>query len=132
MTEMYLAFVKEPFEIKLGACGMVVPNAAKTKIFNPEINASLPRNQCVGICILGDQIMKGYLNDLEATKRMIVAPAGLDVLLLTHPEVCASVVVSSKPITDSKPYVITKKDVHFDSNGLSSTRVDNTAKTRRP
>ncbi|GJU32823.1 F-box domain containing protein [Tanacetum coccineum] len=41
-------------------------------IFNPEINASLPRNQCVGICILGDQIMKGYLNDLEATKRMIV------------------------------------------------------------
>ncbi|GJR83469.1 retrovirus-related pol polyprotein from transposon TNT 1-94 [Tanacetum coccineum] len=36
------------------------------------------------------------------------------------------------PITVSQPHVITKKDVNFDSNGLSSTRVDNTAKTRRP
>ncbi|GJW87450.1 retrovirus-related pol polyprotein from transposon TNT 1-94 [Tanacetum coccineum] len=35
-------------------------------------------------------------------------------------------------ITVSKPHVITKKDVNTDSNGLSSTRVDNTAKTRRP
>ncbi|GJR93000.1 hypothetical protein Tco_0265174 [Tanacetum coccineum] len=30
------------------------------------------------------------------------------------------------------PHVITKKDVNSDSNGLSSTGVDNTAKTRRP
>ncbi|GJR33704.1 hypothetical protein Tco_1209388 [Tanacetum coccineum] len=36
------------------------------------------------------------------------------------------------PITVSQPHVITKKDVNSDSNGLSSTRVDNTAKTRRP
>ncbi|GJZ57260.1 hypothetical protein Tco_0612754 [Tanacetum coccineum] len=36
------------------------------------------------------------------------------------------------PITVSQPHVITKKDVNFDSNGLSSTGVDNTAKTRRP
>ncbi|GJT89972.1 hypothetical protein Tco_1078817 [Tanacetum coccineum] len=36
------------------------------------------------------------------------------------------------PITVSQPYVITKKDVNSDSNGLSSTRIDNTAKTRRP
>nr|GFB20383.1 hypothetical protein [Tanacetum cinerariifolium] len=36
-----------------------------------------------------------------------------------------------KPITGSQPYVITKKDVNSDLNGLSSTGVDNT-KTRRP
>ncbi|GKA49840.1 hypothetical protein Tco_0742913 [Tanacetum coccineum] len=40
--------------------------------------------------------------------------------------------VRTKPITVSQPYVITKKDVNYDSNGLSSTGVDNTAKTRRP
>ncbi|GKA20201.1 retrovirus-related pol polyprotein from transposon TNT 1-94 [Tanacetum coccineum] len=35
-----------------------------------------------------------------------------------------------KPITVSQPHVITKKDVNSDSTSLSSTRVDNTAKTR--
>ncbi|GKB32888.1 hypothetical protein Tco_0872289 [Tanacetum coccineum] len=40
--------------------------------------------------------------------------------------------VRTKPITVSQPYVITKKDVNSDSNGLSSTGIDNTAKTRRP
>nr|GEU45963.1 hypothetical protein [Tanacetum cinerariifolium] len=37
----------------------------------------------------------------------------------------------TKPITILQPPVITKKDVNSDSNGLSSTRVNNT-KTRRP
>nr|GEZ67422.1 retrovirus-related Pol polyprotein from transposon TNT 1-94 [Tanacetum cinerariifolium] len=37
----------------------------------------------------------------------------------------------TKPITVSQPPVITKKDVNFDLNGLSSTGVDST-KTRRP
>ncbi|GJW31290.1 hypothetical protein Tco_0051322 [Tanacetum coccineum] len=32
----------------------------------------------------------------------------------------------------SQPRVITKQDVNSDSNGLSSTRIDNIAKTRRP
>nr|GEX32208.1 hypothetical protein [Tanacetum cinerariifolium] len=39
--------------------------------------------------------------------------------------------VRTKPITVSQPPVFTKKVVNSDSNGLSSTRVDNT-KTRRP
>ncbi|GJT18799.1 hypothetical protein Tco_0877505 [Tanacetum coccineum] len=39
--------------------------------------------------------------------------------------------IRTNPITVSQPYVITKKDVNSDSNGLSSTGVDNTAKTRR-
>nr|GEY10728.1 hypothetical protein [Tanacetum cinerariifolium] len=37
----------------------------------------------------------------------------------------------TKPITVSQPPVITKKDVNSNSNGLSSTGIDNT-KTRRP
>ncbi|GKC75248.1 hypothetical protein Tco_1126022, partial [Tanacetum coccineum] len=40
--------------------------------------------------------------------------------------------VRTNPITVLQLYVITKKDVNSDSNGLSSTGVDNTAKTRRP
>nr|GEU52224.1 reverse transcriptase domain-containing protein [Tanacetum cinerariifolium] len=40
--------------------------------------------------------------------------------------------VRTKSITVSQHHGITKKDVKFDSNGLSFTRVDNTAKTRRP
>ncbi|GJW00308.1 hypothetical protein Tco_1555559 [Tanacetum coccineum] len=40
--------------------------------------------------------------------------------------------VRTNPIIVSQPHVITKKDVNSDSNGLSSTRVDITTKTRRP
>ncbi|GJR39279.1 hypothetical protein Tco_1214963 [Tanacetum coccineum] len=40
--------------------------------------------------------------------------------------------VRTNSITVSQPHVITKKDVNCDSNGISSTGVDNTAKTRRP
>ncbi|GJV04646.1 hypothetical protein Tco_1338215 [Tanacetum coccineum] len=40
--------------------------------------------------------------------------------------------VRTNPITVSQPHVVTKEDVNSDSNGLSSTGVDNTAKTRRP
>nr|GEZ98976.1 hypothetical protein [Tanacetum cinerariifolium]GFA06519.1 hypothetical protein [Tanacetum cinerariifolium] len=40
--------------------------------------------------------------------------------------------VRIKPITVSQPNVIHKHQANFDSNGFSSTRVNNTAKTRRP
>nr|GEW30092.1 retrotransposon protein, putative, unclassified [Tanacetum cinerariifolium] len=40
--------------------------------------------------------------------------------------------VRTNPIIVSQPHVIIKKDVNSDSNGLSSTGVDNTAKTKRP
>ncbi|KAK8581086.1 hypothetical protein V6N13_144128 [Hibiscus sabdariffa] len=67
---MCLGFAKEPFEIKSGACGTVVRNA-EMKIVDPDTGSSLPRNQAGEICIKGDQIMKGYLNDPEATARTI-------------------------------------------------------------
>ncbi|KAM7483541.1 hypothetical protein LguiB_008124 [Lonicera macranthoides] len=67
---MCLAFAKEPFEIKSGACGTVVRNAVM-KIVDPETGASLPRHQPGEICIRGDQIMKGYLNDPKSTELTI-------------------------------------------------------------
>jgi 4-coumarate--CoA ligase len=70
VLSMCLAFAKEPFEIKSGACGTVVRNA-EMKIVDPDTGDSLPHNQAGEICIRGDQIMKGYLNDPEATERTI-------------------------------------------------------------
>ncbi|GKD98058.1 integrase, catalytic region, zinc finger, CCHC-type containing protein [Tanacetum coccineum] len=40
--------------------------------------------------------------------------------------------VRTNPITVSQPHVVPKKDVNSNLNGSSSTRVDNTSKTRRP
>nr|BAJ17664.1 4-coumarate:CoA ligase [Gynura bicolor] len=126
---MCLAFAKEPYDIKSGACGTVVRNA-EMKIVDPDTGLSLPRNQRGEICIRGDQIMKGYLNDPESTKNTIdadgwlhtgdigliddddelfivdrlkelikykgfqVAPAELEALLLTHPDISDAAVVS--------------------------------------
>ncbi|KAK7262028.1 hypothetical protein RIF29_28356 [Crotalaria pallida] len=67
---MSLAFAKEPIDSKPGACGTVVRNA-EVKIIDPETGKSLPRNESGEICIRGDQIMKGYVNDREATERTI-------------------------------------------------------------
>uniref|UniRef100_A0A803NEL3 4-coumarate--CoA ligase n=1 Tax=Chenopodium quinoa TaxID=63459 RepID=A0A803NEL3_CHEQI len=67
---MCLAFAKEPMDVKSGSCGTVVRNA-ELKIVDPDTGLSLPRNQSGEICIRGSQIMKGYLNDPEATANTI-------------------------------------------------------------
>ncbi|KAJ4748016.1 4-coumarate:CoA ligase [Rhynchospora pubera] len=67
---MCLAFAKEPYPVKSGSCGTVVRNA-ELKIVDPETGVSLGRNKPGEICIRGEQIMKGYLNDPMATKNTI-------------------------------------------------------------
>ncbi|XP_022997404.1 4-coumarate--CoA ligase 2-like [Cucurbita maxima] len=128
VLSMCLGFAKEPFEFKSGACGTVVRNA-EMKIIHPETGVSLPRNHPGEICIRGSQIMKGYLNNKEATEKTIdkngwlhtgdlgfiddddeifivdrlkelikykgyqVAPAELEALLTSNPNVSSAAVV---------------------------------------
>ncbi|BAF23267.1 4-coumarate--CoA ligase 1 [Oryza sativa Japonica Group] len=76
VLSMCLAFAKEPFKVKSGACGTVVRNA-ELKIIDPDTGKSLGRNLPGEICIRGQQIMKGYLNNPEATKNTIDAEGWL-------------------------------------------------------
>ncbi|TVU05666.1 hypothetical protein EJB05_48838, partial [Eragrostis curvula] len=70
VLSMCMAFAKEPSPVKSGACGTVVRNA-ELKIIDPDTGLSLQRNQPGEICIRGKQIMKGYLNNPEATAETI-------------------------------------------------------------
>ncbi|KAJ9185608.1 hypothetical protein P3X46_005219 [Hevea brasiliensis] len=70
VLSMCLGFAKQPFPTKSGSCGTVVRNA-ELKVIDPETGCSLGYNQPGEICIRGQQIMKGYLNDPEATANTI-------------------------------------------------------------
>ncbi|CAI0427771.1 unnamed protein product [Linum tenue] len=102
VLSMCLAFAKEPFDIKSGACGTVVRNA-EMKIVDPPTGTSLPRNQAGEICIRGSQIMKGSyflfglrLKELIKYKGFQVAPAELEAMLLAHPNISDAAVVPMK------------------------------------
>ncbi|KAJ6812228.1 putative 4-coumarate--CoA ligase 2 [Iris pallida] len=63
-------FAKHPTMAKSGSSGIVVRNA-ELKVMDPETGFSLGRNLPGEICIRGPQIMKGYLNDPDATSATI-------------------------------------------------------------
>lgn len=70
VLSMSLGFAKEPTPSKSGSCGTVVRNA-ELKVVHLETRLSLGYNQPGEICIRGQQIMKEYLNDPEATSATI-------------------------------------------------------------
>ncbi|QCD91798.1 4-coumarate--CoA ligase [Vigna unguiculata] len=76
VLSMCLGFAKQPFPTKSGSCGTVVRNA-ELKVVDPETGRSLGYNQPGEICIRGLQIMKGYLNDDQATALTIDAEGWL-------------------------------------------------------
>ncbi|RDY14065.1 hypothetical protein CR513_00913, partial [Mucuna pruriens] len=76
VLSMCLGFAKQPFPTKSGSCGTVVRNA-ELKVVDPETGRSLGYNQPGEICIRGQQIMKGYLNDDQATASTIDAEGWL-------------------------------------------------------
>ncbi|TXG48706.1 hypothetical protein EZV62_024581 [Acer yangbiense] len=70
VLSMCLGFAKKPYPTKSGSCGTVVRNA-ELKVIDPDTGCSLGYNHPGEICIRGPQIMKGYLNDAEATAATI-------------------------------------------------------------
>jgi acyl-CoA synthetase (AMP-forming)/AMP-acid ligase II len=60
----------DPASMKLGAVGTAAPNT-EVKLVDPATGADLGPNQEGEICVRGPQIMKGYLNNPEATARTV-------------------------------------------------------------
>ncbi|KAI4295290.1 hypothetical protein L6164_035351 [Bauhinia variegata] len=76
VLSMCLGFAKQAFPTKAGSCGTVVRNA-ELKVVDPDTGSSLGYNGAGEICIRGHQIMKGYLNDHNATAATIDADGWL-------------------------------------------------------
>nr|GEU41272.1 copia protein [Tanacetum cinerariifolium] len=89
---------------------------------NPVTSNSVPTSQESKVVKNDNMIAQGMfrLNPFQTSKEEKSVPSK---------PIKAS--VRTKPIIVSQPHVITKKNVNYDSNGLSSIGVD-TAKTKRP
>eukprot|EP00252_Welwitschia_mirabilis_P013049 TRINITY_DN28852_c0_g1_i1.p1 TRINITY_DN28852_c0_g1~~TRINITY_DN28852_c0_g1_i1.p1 ORF type:complete len:539 (-),score=88.27 TRINITY_DN28852_c0_g1_i1:453-2069(-) len=113
---------------RVGSAGLLV-QGLEGKIINIETGKSLPPNQSGEICLRGPNIMKGYLNNRQATKNALdaegwlhtgdmgffdengylfivdrikelikykglqVAPAELEALLISHPQILDAAVI---------------------------------------
>jgi acyl-CoA synthetase (AMP-forming)/AMP-acid ligase II len=62
----------DPKKMKLGSVGTPAPNT-ECKLVDPATGSELGPNQEGEVCVRGPQIMKGYLNNPEATARTIDA-----------------------------------------------------------
>src|SRR5882724_13352301 len=62
----------DPAMMRHGSVGTAAPNT-EVKLVDPATEAELGANQEGELCVRGPQIMKGYLNNLEATARTVDA-----------------------------------------------------------
>src|SRR5437588_2166590 len=60
----------DPAKMKLGSVGTAAPNT-ECKIIDPQTAAELGPNEEGEVCVRGPQIMRGYLNNAEATAHTI-------------------------------------------------------------
>jgi len=60
----------DPAKMRLGSVGTAAPNT-EVKLLDPATGNELGRNEEGEICVRGPQIMKGYLNNPEASARTI-------------------------------------------------------------
>jgi acyl-CoA synthetase (AMP-forming)/AMP-acid ligase II len=60
----------EPTQVKFGSVGVCAPNT-ECKVVDLETGAPLGPNKEGEICVRGPQVMKGYLNQPEATARTV-------------------------------------------------------------
>jgi acyl-CoA synthetase (AMP-forming)/AMP-acid ligase II len=60
----------DPAKMKLGSIGTAAPNT-ECRLIDPATGAELGPNQDGEVCVRGPQVMKGYLNNPEATARTI-------------------------------------------------------------
>jgi acyl-CoA synthetase (AMP-forming)/AMP-acid ligase II len=65
-----------PYTIKFGSVGVPAPNT-ECKIVDLDTGEALPRGQRGEVCVRGPQVMRGYLNNPEATTNTIDAEGWL-------------------------------------------------------
>jgi 4-coumarate--CoA ligase len=71
MTEMSpVSHVTPPGQFKPGSVGVTVPNT-ECKIIDPSTGEALPEGLDGELCIRGPQVMRGYLNNPDATSDII-------------------------------------------------------------
>jgi acyl-CoA synthetase (AMP-forming)/AMP-acid ligase II len=66
----------DPYKMRHGSVGTPAPST-EAKLIDPATGAELDPNQEGEVCVRGPQIMKGYLNNPEATARTIDADGWL-------------------------------------------------------
>ena len=72
LTECSAGASMMPKEVhKSESMGIPLPDCI-VKIFDPETHEELPYNKVGEICIISPAVMKGYVNDIEETKKVLV------------------------------------------------------------